>query len=325
MASEPRTSPRHLLHRLIDEGTLAGLSDAQLVERFATGRDHEAFAALVARHGPMVMAVCRGLVGPCGDDDDAFQATFLVLLNRIGTFPVGQSLGGWLYQVARRVARQARVSHVRRRRRESAAEPRAGSAAECDPERSETLDVIRQEVDRLPERYRAPIVLCDLEGLSRDEAAALLGCPAGTVGGRLARARRQLRDQLQRRGVAPSIVFPLPPEFAPAAGAWRTSLEAATRAAAALAAGNLATPTALSLVALSSRGATVVLVMPAIALALVACLAVGLVAARHALNLRSSRQTSRAPRQVRPRSPPTLQFPTSTPTTRSSQADSLDE
>ena len=230
----------------------------------------------------MVMAVCRGLVGPCGDDDDAFQATFLVLLNRIGTFPVGQSLGGWLYQVARRVARQARVSHVRRRRRESAAEPRAGSAAECDPERSETLDVIRQEVDRLPERYRAPIVLCDLEGLSRDEAAALLGCPAGTVGGRLARARRQLRDQLQAQGCGPLDCIPTSARVHSRRPHWRTSLEAATRAAAALPRGTWRRPRLSRSWRYFIRGTTVVLVMPAIALALVACLAVGLVAARHA-------------------------------------------
>ena len=93
----------------------------------------------------------------------------------------------------------------------SAVEPRVESVAECDPERAEILDVIQQEIDRLPDHYRATIVLCDLQGLSRDEAAALLGCPAGTVGGRLARGRRQLRDQLQRRGVAPLVVFPFRP------------------------------------------------------------------------------------------------------------------
>jgi RNA polymerase sigma factor (sigma-70 family) len=282
MARRPRTHPSSLLQRLFREGTAAGLSDAELVARFARTRDNEAFAGLVARHGPMVMAVCRGLLGPGGDADDAFQATFLVLLNRIGTFPVGPSLSGWLYRVARRVSRQARLSHARRRRRESAAEPRAGSAAERDPERSEILGVIRQEVDLLPERYRAPIVLCDLQGLTRDEAAELLGCPAGTVGGRLARGRQRLRDRLERRGVSPAVAFPIPSGLSPTAPSWATSLEAATRSASLLASGSPATPEVLSLAARSSRAVAAVPVKTAIALAVLACLTVGLVAARRA-------------------------------------------
>ena len=109
MSSQARSCSIRLIGRLFDEGVVAGLSDAELVERFAKARDPEAFAALVARHGPMVMAVCRGLLGSSGDDDDAFQATFLVLMNRAGTFPVGASLGGWLYRVARRVDRKSVV------------------------------------------------------------------------------------------------------------------------------------------------------------------------------------------------------------------------
>jgi RNA polymerase sigma factor (sigma-70 family) len=279
MTRELRTSPNHLLHRLFDEGTAAGLSDAQLAERFARTRDHEAFSALVARHGPMVMAVCRGLLGPSGDADDAFQATFLILLKRIGTFPVGQSLGGWLYRVARRVSRQARLSGARRRRREATTKAREQSTRECDPGRTEMLGVIRQEIDLLPERYRAPIVLCDLQGLTRNEAAELLGCPAGTVGGRLARARKRLRDRLKRRGVEPSVALPFTPELALTAAAWRTSLEAATRTASLFAAGNPATPAALSLAARSTRIVAAVPVMAALAV----CLTIGMIAARSAI------------------------------------------
>ena len=163
-----------------------------------------------------------------------------------------------LYRVARRVARQARLSHVRRRRRERAVGPRTESATEHDPERSEILRVIRQEVDLLPERYRVPIVLCDLQGLTRDEAADLLGCPAGTVGGRLARPAVSLRDRLERRGVLPSAIFPLPPEITAPADAWRITVEAAARSAAMLAEGNSATPAALLLAERATRAAAAV-------------------------------------------------------------------
>ena len=104
--TKPAESSTQLLHRVFDEGSQAGLDDAELVARFVQGRDPTAFAANVARHGPMVRAVCRGFTGP-GGGDDAFQATFVVLLNRIGRFPVHGSLGGWLFRVARRVSRQA--------------------------------------------------------------------------------------------------------------------------------------------------------------------------------------------------------------------------
>src|SRR6516165_5631844 len=108
--------------RVFTEGTLAGLSDGQLLERFATRGDDEAFAAIVARHGAMVRSVCRSTLGPRdADAEDAFQATFLVLARRAGSFPLHGSLGGWLYRVARRAARQARVEAARRRRRERAA------------------------------------------------------------------------------------------------------------------------------------------------------------------------------------------------------------
>ncbi|MDR3620991.1 MAG: sigma-70 family RNA polymerase sigma factor [Paludisphaera borealis] len=274
MAHAPLSHSQLLFHRLFNEGAAMSLSDAQLAERFVATRDHDAFAALVARHGPMVMAVCRGSLGPSGDADDAFQATFLVLLNRLGTFPVGGSLGGWLHRVARRMARQARRSRTRRRSREAAAPPRTGASAEHDPERSEIVDVIRKEVDLLPERYRAPIVLCDLEGLSRDDAAELLGCPPGTVGGRLARARKRLRERLERRGVEPSLV-----PLAHSADAWRTSVDAAVRSAAALAAGSSPTPVVLTLATQSAGLAASVPAKATAALMIAACLAGGIFAA----------------------------------------------
>ena len=279
MSRTPRTSAIPLLAKLFREGTATSLSDAELASRFAKTRDPETFSVLVNRHGPMVMAVCRGRLGPQGDGDDAFQATFLILLNRLGTFAVGQSLGGWLYRVARRVSRQARLSETRRRKRESAAPPRLRGSADRDPERAEILEWVRREVNLLPERYRAPIVLCDLQGLTRSEAAELLGCPEGTIGVRIARGRRRLRERLERQGVGPAFAFPLPTDPALTAAAWRSSLDAAIRAAALLGAGKPATPAAIALAARSTALLGTVPLKAAVALMAAACFTAGLIAA----------------------------------------------
>ena len=190
------------IHRLFTEGTLAGLSDGELLERFAVRGDGEAFAAIVARHGALVLSVCRSALGSRGDADaeDAFQATFLVLVRRAGSFPLHGSLSGWLYRVARRVARQARIEASRRRARERVATGRCEVEPAHDPARDELRRVVHDELARLPERYRMPIQLCDLHGLTRDEAAEAIGCPPGTVAGRLARAREKLRGRLARAG-----------------------------------------------------------------------------------------------------------------------------
>jgi RNA polymerase sigma factor (sigma-70 family) len=189
------------LHRLFSSGTFAGLTDAQLVDRFRTQGDEEAFAAIVSRHGRMVLSACRSVLGPMDGAEDAFQATFLVLVRRAGSFPVHDSLAGWLYRVARRVSRQARIEVSRRRHRERIAAENEHAEASLDPARDELRRLVHQELAALPERYRMPILLCDLHGLTRAEAARALGCPPGTVAGRLARGREQLRKQLTRRGV----------------------------------------------------------------------------------------------------------------------------
>ncbi len=198
------------ISRLFTEGTLSGLSDGQLLERFAARGDGQAFAAIVARHGAMVLSVCRSTLGPrdASDAEDAFQATFLVLMRRAGSFPLNGSLAGWLYRVARRVARQARVEAARRRMREQVVAGSREDGLPHDPDRGELCRLVHQELAQLPERYRMPILLCDLHGLTRDQAAAAIGCPPGTVAGRLARGREQLRDRLARRGVHPSSAWP---------------------------------------------------------------------------------------------------------------------
>ena len=162
-----------------------------------------AFSILLERHGPMVWGVCRRLLPDQYAAADAFQATFLVLVRRARAVRVDDSLGPWLYGVSRRVAARARATSLRRRARETGGvEAVAGPAP--DPDRAERLAILDEEIGRLPERQRAAIVLCDLEGLPHEEAARRLGCPVGTVESRLSRGRQRLRDRLVRRGLAPA-------------------------------------------------------------------------------------------------------------------------
>jgi RNA polymerase sigma factor (sigma-70 family) len=200
---------------LFGSGVVAGLSDAELLERFrakrATAEDaalaaEAAFAALVARHGPMVLGVCRRALADANDVEDAFQATFLVLVRRARSVRVGDSLGRWLYGVARRVAAKARARSQRDRVRTAPLED--DPVAPDDPaDRMGLLAALDEEVSRLPEKYRAPVVLCHLEGLTHAEAANRLRWPVGTVSGRLSRARDLLRDRLVRRGAVPGVAL----------------------------------------------------------------------------------------------------------------------
>jgi len=193
------------IERLFHDGTTSGLSEVQLLERFAARRDGAAFAALVERHGPMVLGVCRRFLRDPNDVDDAFQAVFLVLVRRAGDIRRKELLGNWLYGVACRVAVRARSLAARRPSTtlseadgdRIAADLRRPSSREPD----EGGSWLHEEVERLPRRYRAPVVACYFEGRTHEEAAALLGCPLGTVKGRLSRARDLLRKRLERRGV----------------------------------------------------------------------------------------------------------------------------
>jgi RNA polymerase sigma factor (sigma-70 family) len=198
------------VHALFSVGTYRDLTDGQLLERFATegGEAGElAFAALVERHGPMVLRVCRGILADPHDSQDAFQATFLVLVQKARALWVRESIGPWLHQVACRTASCARSASARRRRLEHRADsPMPEGRVEVDDELFRTL---HEEINRLPERYRAPVVLCDLEGRTREQAARHLGWPIGTIKSRLSRARVRLRDRLIRRGLAPGAVLPI--------------------------------------------------------------------------------------------------------------------
>jgi RNA polymerase sigma factor (sigma-70 family) len=204
VAIQPKLAFQRQLRTVFNLGTIGELTDGQLVERFATrgGEAAElAFAALVERHGPMVLRVCRHAFDDQNDAEDAFQATFLILVKQARSLWVRDSLGPWLHRVAHRVATRARLSATRRReheRRAAAARPTSG-AERGDWE--ELLTLLHEEIERLPERYRAPVVLCDLQGLTHERAARHLGWPVGTVKSRLARARELLRGRLSRRGM----------------------------------------------------------------------------------------------------------------------------
>lgn len=188
-------------------GTAAGLSEAQLLERFLTNRDQAAFEALVVRFGPMVLGVCRGLINDPHLVDDAFQATFLVLVRKGGSIRDKDLFGNWLYGVAYRVAKRARADNAKRQRRERggidvAAQPTRESAA---VDELDLAPIIHEELGRLPNNYRQAVVLCDLDGQTHEQAARLLKWPLGTVKGRLFRARELLRKRLSRRGVAAPV------------------------------------------------------------------------------------------------------------------------
>ena len=190
------------VHRLFDEGgTAAGLGDGPLLERFVRDRDEAAFEALVGRHGPMVLGTARAVLKDAHAAEDAFQAAFVAFARRARTIRGGEALGGWLHRVAYREA--VRLGSEASRRR--LAERRAAEArAKLAPDLADLRASVHAELDRLPEGFRLPVVLCDLEGLTKHQAAHQLGWSEATVRGRLERARRLLRDRLARRGFGPA-------------------------------------------------------------------------------------------------------------------------
>lgn len=193
----PQPLPRQLLRVVL--GT-PDVPDRDLLARFVASRDEDAFAEIVRRHGPMVLAVCRRVTGRPHDADDAFQAAFLVLARRAAHVGRPELLANWLYGVAYRTALEARAA---RRRAEEHVVPAAPEPAAPEPpdDPAELRRVIDEELAKLPDKYRTAVVLCELEGLPRAAAAAQMGIPEGTLSSRLAHARKVLAERLARRGV----------------------------------------------------------------------------------------------------------------------------
>ena len=194
------------LRTLFQIGVLGGLADGRLLEIFTTERDaaarETAFAVLVERHGPVVLKVCRDVLGNEHAAEDAFQATFLVLARRARSIRKADSLASWLFGVARRVALKARADESRRRANELRGVKMGAKGSDAQPE-AECWPELYEELDRLPQRYREPLVLCYLAGLTYEQAAGALKCPVRTVQTRLIRGRERLRGRLVRRGLGP--------------------------------------------------------------------------------------------------------------------------
>ena len=192
-----------LLRRLRRVAAPAAGSDAELLDRFARQWDEAAFAALVARYGRLVRHVCRRVVGDSGAAGAAAQATFLVLARKAAAVGRPEALAGWLYRVAHRIAGRARAGRARRRSQERPAQEDVLLDPHTDPlaevSARELLGIIDEEVLRLPERYRLPLLLCVLEGYSQEEAARRLSWIPGSVKGRLERGRKQLHARLSCR------------------------------------------------------------------------------------------------------------------------------
>jgi RNA polymerase sigma factor (sigma-70 family) len=190
--------------------SVAGATDADLLTRFAADGDHEAFAAIVRRHGPMVFGVCRRVLRDPHDAEEAFQVTFLVLVRKGGRLAQPERLANWLYGVAFRVARKAKDVAARRDAHERAvAEVVRPAPVTVGQDRAELRAVLDEEMVALPEKYRAPLVLCYLEGLTNEDAARRLGWAPGSMSYRLARGRELLRRRLARRGLVCVALWPV--------------------------------------------------------------------------------------------------------------------
>jgi RNA polymerase sigma factor (sigma-70 family) len=189
------------LRRLLGGATPDALSDGDLLDRFICHRDESAFAGLLERHGPMVLGLCRCILRDNHEAEDAFQATFLVLAQRGRSIRKQQSLASWLYGVAHRIALRAKTRAIRRRALERQVQPMPPTAPDAQLDDREQQVVLHEELQRLPEKYRAPLVLCYLQGKTHEQAARELGWSRGSMAERLASARERLRRRVEGRGV----------------------------------------------------------------------------------------------------------------------------
>ena len=194
---------RHYLRKLAGGRSFIEQSDGQLLKSYVAHRDEGAFSALVDRYGPMVLGVCERVLHDAHDAEEAFQAAFLVLIRKADSLSGEKCLGNWLFVVAQRTAGKVKIRAARRREFEKRASeiPRIEATDASEAEWAELRPVLDEELAKLPEKYRAPLVLCFLQGKTHQEAAAELGWPSGSMSRRITRARELLRSRLARRGV----------------------------------------------------------------------------------------------------------------------------
>ncbi len=240
MARAPSSPILQWIRGVAEDQRTGNASDEELLRQFHAARDESCFQALLRRHGPMVLDVCRSVLPNEADAEDAFQATFLVLARKARSVRKAAALGCWLHGVAFRTALRARAEFARRRKHEVRA-ARREAAAPDDLSWGDVRRVVHEELNRLAGHYRAPLVLCYLQGATQDEAARLLGLPKGTLKGRLERGRALLRARLVRRGLGPAALLTAAAWPAAAAGLPPASVSATVRAAALLAAGKAVT------------------------------------------------------------------------------------
>jgi zinc protease len=212
MAGICRSAVVGSIQRLFEQGTVISLGERQLLDRFLSCADESAFEAIVGRHGPMVLSVCRHVLADEHDVEDAFQATFLILVKKAGSIRDRDVLGTWLYGVARRVAVRAQANARRRQAQERTGLEQIDVRDDHKSplESNEIRAIVDAELERLPQRYRAPLILCEIEGRTHEQAAVEIGCPVGTIKSRLSRGRERLRSRLARRGLATSVLVPGP-------------------------------------------------------------------------------------------------------------------
>ncbi len=279
MARGSTKSALRQIRTLFELGTLGGMTDAQLLELFLTrsGDDAEdAFAALVHRHGPMVLGACRRMLTNSHDAEDAFQATFWILARRAAAIGRRERLANWLYGVAVRTAQEARRRAARRQARERRAMDNVKVESEPVGDWDDLIPILDEELSRLPDRYRAALVACELEGKSRSEAAQQLGLPEGTLSTHLARGRKLLRDRLVQRGVSLGVgAWAGLPRGAVEAAVPDRLLSATVRAALGQAAGGVASGTVSATVTALAEGVLKMMVLTRLTLIVAAVMGVG--------------------------------------------------
>jgi len=246
-----------LIRRVVEDPQVRDLPDRDLLERFHAQQDQAAFHTLLRRHGPMVLDVCRGVLGEGPDAEDAFQATFLILAQQAGSIRKGASLGSWLHGVAHRTALKARARSAVRQKHESRRAGTRRQASDADDlSWREVRQALHEELSGIPERYREPLVMCYLEGAAQQSAATRLGLAERTLRERLERGRELLRLRLVRRGLGPAAVLALAawPSATVSAAVPAVLMDSTVKAATLVAAGGAATSVVSAKVAALTQG-----------------------------------------------------------------------